>query len=96
MFLFDVRERQDNSTNLNAKLNWDISGEHKLALSYHGSRKQWSSYDYPWIYSPDNTADYKRNNYTMTAAFSHVLSKSTYYTLMGGYLDVVFKGSRRG
>jgi outer membrane receptor protein involved in Fe transport len=96
VFLFDVRERQDNSTNLNAKLNWDISGEHKLALSYHGSRKQWSSFDYLWKYSPNNTADYKRNNYTMTAAFSHVLSKSTYYTLMAGYLDVVFQGSLGG
>lgn len=96
LFGFSVRERQDNSSNLNAKLNWDISGEHKLTLSYHGSRKQWSSFDYLWRYSPDNTADYKRNNYTLTAMFNHVLSKSTYYTLMAGYLDVVYKGSLGG
>jgi outer membrane receptor protein involved in Fe transport len=96
MFFWDVRERQDNSTNLNAKLNWDISGEHKLALSYHGSNKQWSSFEYLWKYTPDNTADYKRNNYTLNATFSHVLSKATYYTLMAGYMDVVYKGSLGG
>jgi outer membrane receptor protein involved in Fe transport len=96
LFGFKVTERQDNSVNLNAKVNWDISGSHKLALSYHGSRKQWSSYDYLWTYSPDNTADYKRNNYTLTAQFNHVLSKSTYYTLMAGYLDVVYQGSLGG
>lgn len=95
-FGFTIRERQDNSTNLNAKLNWDISGEHKLALSYHGSRKQWSSYDYLWSYAPDNTSDYRRNNYTLNASFNHVLSKSTYYTLMAGYLDVAYQGSLRG
>jgi outer membrane receptor protein involved in Fe transport len=93
---FTIPERQDNSVNVNAKLNWDISGSHKLAISYHGSRKQWSAYQYKWIYTPDNTADYKRNNYTVTALFNHVLSSSTYYTLMGGYLDVVYKGSLRG
>ncbi len=96
LFGFTVRERQDNSVNLNAKVNWDISGSHKFALSYHGSRKQWSSFEYLWKYTPDNTADYRRNNYTLTGAFSHVLSKSTYYTLMAGYLDVVYQGSLGG
>ncbi len=96
LFGFTVKERQDNSTNLNAKLNWDISGEHRLVLSYHGSRKQWSSFDWLWRYTPDNTADYMRKNYALNASFSHVLSKSTYYTLMAGYLDVVYKGSLGG
>ena len=96
MFFWDIRERQDNSTNLNAKLNWDLTGEQKLALSYHGTRKQWSSFEYLWKYSPDNAADYKRNNYTLNATFNQVLSKSTYYTLMAGFMDVVYKGSLGG
>jgi len=96
LFGFMVPERQDNSNNLNAKVNWDITGEHKLTVSYHSSRKQWSSFDWLWKYQPDNTADYARNNYTWNATFSHVLSKSTYYTLMAGYLDVVYKGSLGG
>ncbi|MCC6397147.1 MAG: TonB-dependent receptor [Bacteroidetes bacterium] len=96
VFGFSVRERQDNATSLNAKLNWDLSGEHKLALSYHGSRKQWSSFEHLWSKSPDNTADYRRNNYTLNATFNHVLSKATYYTLMVGYLDVKYNGSLGG
>ncbi len=96
LFGFTVKERQDNSTNINAKLNWDISGEHKLTLSYHGTRKQWSDFDWLWINSPDNTADYSRKNYTLNATFNHVLSKATYYTLMAGYLDVIYKGSLGG
>ncbi len=96
LLAWSIRERQDNSLNINAKVNWDISGEHKLALSYHGSKKQWSSFEYLWKYTPDNTADYSRNNYTLNASFNHVLSKSTYYTLMAGYLDVVYNGSLGG
>jgi outer membrane receptor protein involved in Fe transport len=96
LFGFNIKERQDNSTNLNAKLTWDISGEHKLVLSYHGTQKQWSSFDWLWRYVPDNTADYSRKNYALNAAFNHVLSKSTYYTLMAGYLDVIYKGSLQG
>ena len=91
-----LTERQDNATNLNAKLNWDISGEKKFALSYHGSWKQWSQFDWLWANSPDHTADYKRNTYTLNASFNQVLSNSTYYTLMAGYLDVMYKGSLRG
>lgn len=91
-----LTERQDNATNLNAKLNWDISGEKKFALSYHGSWKQWSQFDWLWTNSPDHTADYKRNTYTLNASFNQVLSNSTYYTLMAGYLDVMYKGSLRG
>jgi outer membrane receptor protein involved in Fe transport len=96
LLAWTLTERQDNAINLNAKLNWDISGESKLALSYHGSRKQWSSFDWLWNYSPDNTADYKRNNYALNASFNQVLSNATYFTLMAGYLDVVYKGSLRG
>lgn len=93
---WDIRERQDNSLNLNAKVNWDITGEHKLALSYHGSKKQWSSFEYLWKYTPDNTADYSRSNYTLNATFNHVLSKSTFYTLMAGFLKVDYNGSLAG
>ena len=32
--------------NFNGKLTWDISGEHKVALSYHGSWKQWSPFEW--------------------------------------------------
>jgi outer membrane receptor protein involved in Fe transport len=95
-FLWDITERQDNSTNFNAKINWDITGEHKFALSYHNTKKNWSPYEWQWIYYPDHMGAYRRDNYSLMASFNHVLSKSTYYTLMAGYLDVAYQGSLNG
>ena len=82
--------------NLNAKLNWDISGEHKLALSYHGSRKQWSSLRLAVEILSRQHRRLQAEQLPLNASFNHVLSKSTYYTLMAGYLDVVYKGSLGG
>jgi outer membrane receptor protein involved in Fe transport len=96
LFAWDITERQDNSTNLNAKLNWDITGEHKLTFSYHNTHKQWSDFDWLWIYYPDNTPNYARDNYSWNAMYNQVLSRSTYYTLNAGYLDVKYKGSVNG
>ena len=92
----NATERQDNERNLNGKLNWDITGQHRLALSYHGSWKNWSDFDWLWRDYPNNTPDWMRNNYSANLSFNHVLSKSTYYTLNFGYLGVIFKGSRNG
>jgi len=94
--LWNVTEKQDNSQNLNAKISWDITPEHKFALSYHGSWKQWSNFDWTWRDYPNNTADYKRNNHAVNLLFTQVLSKSTYYGLNFGYLGVTYKGSLGG
>ncbi len=53
----DVTERQENDRNLNGKLTWDMTGQHKLALSYHGAWKKWSDFDWLWRDFPDNTSD---------------------------------------
>ena len=92
----DVNERQENDRNLNAKLTYDMTGTHHLALSYHGAWKQWSDFYWMWRDFPDNTAIWGRTNHAANALFSHVLSKSTYYTLNFGYLGVRYKGSHNG
>ncbi len=95
-FLWDITERQSNTTNFNAKINWDITGEHKFALSYHNTRMNWTGYEWQWIYYPDHRAAWRRNNTSLMASFNHVLSKSTYYNIMAGYLGVQYSGSLNG
>lgn len=91
-----MNEKQDNTLNLNGKVTWDITAEHKLALTYHGSYKQWSNFDWLWSQAPDNVAVYNRDNTAGNIQYSHVLSKSTYYNLNLGYLGVHYKGSLDG
>ena len=93
---FNITERQDNEKNLNAKLNWDVSGEHRIALSYHGSWKNWSDFIWLWRDYPNSTPDWMRTNQSANLLYSHVLSKSTYYTLNFGYLGVIYNGSLKG
>jgi outer membrane receptor protein involved in Fe transport len=91
--LTNVREKQDNTQNLNGKLTWEVTPEYKFALSYHGSWKAWSEFNWPWKYYPDRQASYERNNEAMNIQFTNVLSKSTYLTLNFGYLGVTYNGS---
>jgi outer membrane receptor protein involved in Fe transport len=92
----NTAERQLNERNLNGKLNWDIDGQHRFALSFHGSWKNWSDFDWGWRDYPNSTPDWMRNNYSANLLYSQVLSKSTYFTLNFGYLGVVYRGSRNG
>lgn len=96
LFGFQITEKQDNAQNLNAKINYDITSAYRLALSYHGSWKQWSSFDWSWRDYHDKTAAYKRDNHAANLMLSHVLSKSTYYSLNFGYLGVAYNGSWNG
>lgn len=96
LFGLNISERQDNSTNLNAKINWDISATNKLTFSYHNTYLQWSSYEWLWKYHPNNLADYNRNNITGSIQYNHVISKSSYFTINMGYLGVTYKGSLNG
>ena len=91
-----LTEREDNTFNINAKLNWDVTSENRFAFSYHGSFKQWSGYDWLWRDYPNHIAGYSRDNSTMTAQYNHVFSKSTYFSLNFGYLGVVYRGSLNG
>ena len=93
---FRVREKQDNSENLHAKVNYDLSPDHRLIFSYHGSWNQWTSFDWLWRDFPDRIPGYRRNNQAVNLQMSHVLSKSTYYVLNAGYLGVTYKGSWNG
>lgn len=95
---FRVAERQDNTLNLNAKVNWDVTAENRLTFSYHGSFKQWSGdeNDWMWHYYPDHIASYNRNNDAGSIQYNYVISKSTYFNLNFGYLGVTYKGSLDG
>lgn len=96
LFGLNVPERQDNSLNINAKINWDITSENKLTFSYHNTYLQWSSFDWLWKYYPNRIPDYYRNNTTGSIQYNHVISKSSYFNINMGYLGVTYKGSLNG
>ena len=93
LFGIETRERQENTQNANAKLNWDLTGEHRLTFSYHGSTNQWTPFEWEWIYNPNRIASYRRDNSAFNAQYTNVISKATYFSLNAGYLGVVYKGS---
>ncbi len=90
------RERQDNTGNLNLKIDWRISPMLRIATSFHGSWKRWSRFDWLWKYYPDHTVGYGRDNQDFTFRFNHTLSKSTFYDLSFGYLGVKYRASLNG
>ena len=96
LFGLNVAERQDNSLNVNAKVNWDITVENKLTFSYHNTYLQWSSFDWLLKFYPNHLADYNRDNTAGSIQYNHVISNSSYFTLNLGYLGVTFKGSLNG
>lgn len=89
-------EKQDNTRNFNAKLNWEISNQVNMVLSYHGSWKNWSNFEWLWKNYPNNTADYQRANQNINLRLNHTLSKSTFYNLNLGFLSVDYNGSLYG
>jgi len=89
-------ERQNNTGNLNAKFDWFVSPQVKFALSYHGSWNSWSRFDWFWKDFPDQTVDYSRTNNHFSFKFNHTISKSTFYNLNFGYMDVSYKSSLYG
>jgi len=93
---FKFKEKQDNTGNLNAKLNWGLTDNIEMAFSFHGSWKRWSQFDWMWKNYPDHTANYKRDNGNLNFRINHVLSKSTFYNLNFGYLAVKYRGSLDG
>ncbi len=90
------REKQDNTGNLNLKINWRITPMLRIATSFHGSWKRWSRFDWLWKYYPDHTVGYGRDNQDFTFRFNHTLSKSTFYDLSFGYLGVKYRASLNG
>lgn len=91
-----INEKQDNSGNINAKLNWSIHSQLNLILSYHGSWKQWSNFNWTWKNYPNHTADYARDNKNINFRINHTLSKNTFYNINIGYLAVDYSGSLNG
>jgi len=96
IFGLNVKERQDNSFNMNAKVNWGITAENKLTFSYHNTFLQWSTYDWLWKYYPNKLSDYKRDNTAGSIQYNHVISQSSYFAINLGYLGVTYKGSLNG
>ena len=84
----NINEKQDNTGNLNAKINWDISNQFALIFSYHGTWKSWSNFEWVWKNYPNNMADYSRSNQNFNFRINHTLSKSTFYNINFGYLSL--------
>jgi outer membrane receptor protein involved in Fe transport len=96
IFGLTFNERQNNTGNLNAKFDWFLSPQVKFALSYHGSWNSWSRFDWFWKDFPDHTVNYSRSNNHFSFKFNHTISKSTFYNLNFGYMDVSYKSSLSG
>ncbi|GAB4366399.1 MAG: hypothetical protein Kow0042_06240 [Calditrichia bacterium] len=88
-----VKEKQTNTGNLNAKLNWKLSNSFEMITSYHGSWNKWSNFDWLWKNVPDHMAEYSRSNQNFNFRIHHTLSKSTFYNVNFGYLYVDYDGS---
>ena len=93
---FDVKERQENDRSVNAKLSWNFTPTTSLTAAYNGAFKNWSQFEWLWVYHPDNTSQYVRNTQNFNLRFNHVLSSKTYYNLNFGYLEVNYDGSLDG
>ncbi len=96
LFGFDITERQDNAQNINAKLSYDISKSFRTAVSFNGSWKDWSDFDWDWKNYPDHNVNSKRDNVNMNVLINHILSPKSYYTLNLGYLGVKYNSSLNG
>ncbi|MCK4447454.1 MAG: TonB-dependent receptor, partial [Candidatus Marinimicrobia bacterium] len=92
----NIKEKQNNKGNLNAKLNWQISNQLKMIFSYHGSWKSWSRFEWLWKNYPDHTIEYSRSNQNLNFRINHTLSKSTFYNVNVGYLSVDYDASLEG
>lgn len=91
-----VKERQSNNGGLNLKLDYDALRNLRFVLSYNGSWRRWSDFDWLWKNYPDHTADFSRDNHNINFRINHTLSKDTFYNLNFGYLDVKYHGSLNG
>ncbi len=96
LFGVSLTERQDNNLNLNAKLSWDITPLNRFVLSYHGSFKQWSNFDWLWRDAANHVAGYTRDNIAGNLQYTHMISKAAFFSLNVGYLAVKYKGSLYG
>ncbi len=89
-------EKQNNTGNFNAKLNWNMTDQLNFTLSYHGSWKRWSNFNWLWLYYPNHSALYTRDNHNVNFKVTHTLSNATFYNLNFGFLSVAYQGSLDG
>ncbi len=96
VFGIKIREKQDNTGNFNARLDWHLSPSLRFAFTYHGTWKGWSNFNWLWKNYPDHMADYSRTNHNFNLKLTHTLSRSTFYDVNVGFLGVRYKGSLNG
>jgi outer membrane receptor protein involved in Fe transport len=92
----DLNERQDNNVNLNAKLNYSLTDQINLILSYNDAYKQWSNYNWMWHLAPNNMAEFNRQTNRYNLRLNHFVSKKTFYNLNVGYMTVKYNASIDG
>lgn len=90
LFGINVTEKQTNTATLTTKINWDISKNSQLVISYNGSWNYWSQFDWLWKYYPDNTPGYLRFNNELNVQYKHIFSQSTFMNVRLGYLGVKY------
>jgi outer membrane receptor protein involved in Fe transport len=95
-FGLELPERQDNTVNLNARLDWRASNALRLGVAYNGTRKRWSGYNWLWDNFPDHTAIHERTNHNLSLRLNHTLSNSTFYSVRLGFLGVSYGASLDG
>ncbi|MCX6150907.1 MAG: TonB-dependent receptor [Ignavibacteriales bacterium] len=96
IFGLKVKERQDNASNMNAKLSYDVTRDFRMAFSFNGSWKDWSNFEWDWKNYPDHITYNTRDNVNTNVLINHILSPKSYYTMNFGYLGVKYRNSLNG
>lgn len=84
----NFQEKQDNNASLNGKIDWRFYDNKHLTFRYHGNFKKWSDFNWLWKYYPDHMPESDRTTQDYTVRFNHTLSKSTYYLVNIGLMDI--------
>jgi len=82
-----LNSRQSNNYNWNAKYIFNPFKKITLKLGYRQSKREYRSWAWDWINIPDSSMYNRENTKNLTATITHVLSKSTFYTLNLGYIN---------
>lgn len=96
LFGIDIDGKQDNTRNMTAKLDWDVTNNFRTTFSFNGSWKEWSQFQWEWLFNPNNMVEYKRDNINFNLLSNYVLSEKSFFSLNLGYLGIKYNSSLNG
>ncbi len=91
-----LKERQDNTLNLNLRLDYQINNQLKTMFSYRSLKKRWTRFDWLWKDFPDHSEKYERDTQQLQFRINHTLSNTTFYDLNLSYTSVDYNKSNAG